>query len=108
MLLLDEPVSDCTLWRSTICCASWTSAWFRGHQVIYSTHSPFMVATTALERVRTVEDRDSEGTRVSQELFDHSNDTRLPLQAALCHELARFLPAGKGTLLVEQPSDQVY
>ncbi|MCY4453787.1 MAG: AAA family ATPase [Immundisolibacterales bacterium] len=78
------------------------------HQVVYSTHSPFMVATTALERVRTVEDRDSEGTRVSRELFDHSNDTRLPLQAALCHELARFLPAGRGTLLVEQPSDQVY
>lgn len=79
-----------------------------GHQVIYSTHSPFMVATTALERVRTVEDRDSEGTRVSHEFFDHSNDTRLPLQAALCHELARFLPAGQGTLLVGEPSDQVY
>ena len=79
-----------------------------GHQVIYSTHSPFMIAKTALERVRTVEDRDSEGTRVSHEFFDHSNDTRLPLQAALCHELARFLPAGRGTLLVEEPSDQVY
>lgn len=78
------------------------------HQVIYTTHSPFMVASTSLERVRTVEDRDGEGSRVSHEFFDHAADTRLPLQAALCHELARLLPAGRGTLLVQEPSDQVY
>ena len=77
------------------------------HQVLYSTHSPFMVASTALERVRTVEDRDSEGTRVSHEFIDHSHDTRLPLQAALCHELTRSLSPGIGTLLVREPSDQV-
>ena len=78
------------------------------HQVIYSTHSPFMVASTDLQRVRTVEDRDGEGTRVSHEFLDHSNDTRLPLQAALCHELIRFLPPGNDTLLVQEPSDQVF
>ena len=78
------------------------------HQVLYSTHSPFMVASTPLERVRTVEDRDSEGTRVSHEFFDHSNDTRLPLQAALCNELVRSLPGGHGTLIVREPSDQVF
>ena len=78
------------------------------HQVLYSTHSPFMVASTALERVRTVEDRDSEGTRVSHEFIDHSNDTRIPLHAALSHELTRFLPPGHGTLLVKAPSDQVF
>ena len=77
------------------------------HQVLYSTHSPFMVASTALERVRTVEDRDSEGTRVSHEFIDHSHDTRLPLQAALCHELTRSLSPGLATLLVREPSDQV-
>ena len=78
------------------------------HQVLYSTHSPFMVASTDLERVRTVEDRDGEGTRVSHEFLDHSEDTRLPLQAALGQELFRSLPAGPGTLLVERPSDHVF
>ena len=78
------------------------------HQVVYSTHSPFMVATGRLERVRTVEDRDGEGTRVSRELLDHTSDTRIPLQAAFGHELIRDLPSGPGTLLVRGPSDHVY
>ena len=80
----------------------------RRHQVVYSTHSPFMVASGGLERVRTVEDRDGEGTRVSREFLDHSRDTRIPLQAAFGHELIRVLPAGPGTLLVRGPSDHVY
>ena len=78
------------------------------HQVLYSTHSPFMVAATDLERVRTVEDRDGEGTRVSHEFLDHSDETRLPLQAALGQELIRSLPAAPATLLVEGPSDHVF
>ena len=78
------------------------------HQVLYSTHSPFMVAATELERVRTVEDRDGEGTRVSHEFLDHSDETRLPLQAALGQELLRSLPAAPATLLVEGPSDHVF
>ena len=78
------------------------------HQVIYSTHSPFMVTSTDLERVRTVEDQDGAGSRVSHEFFDHSEDTRLPLQASLGRELIRSLPVGADTLLVEGPSDHVF
>ena len=80
----------------------------RRHQVVYTTHSPFMVTSGSLERVRTVEDRDGEGTRVSREFLDHSSDTRIPLQAAFGHELIRVLPAGPGTLFVRGPSDHVY
>ena len=80
----------------------------RRHQVVYSTHSPFMIGPDDIERVRTVEDRDGEGTRVSRELLDHSIDTRIPLQAALGHELIRVLPTGPGILLVRGPSDHVY
>src|SRR6266542_3731796 len=36
------------------------------HQVVYTTHSPFMVDPTAPRRVRTVEDLDGEGTRVRE------------------------------------------
>lgn len=78
------------------------------HQVVYSTHSPFMVSTGRLDCVRTVEDRDGEGTRVSREFLDHSSDTRIPLQAAFGHELIRVLPSGPSTLLVRGPSDHVY
>ena len=78
------------------------------HQVIYSTHSPFMVAATDLECVRTVEDRDGTGSRVSHAFFDHSEDTRLPLQASLGRELIRSLPVSSDTLLVQGPSDHVF
>ena len=78
------------------------------HQVVYSTHSPFMVAASALERVRTVEDRDGAGSCVSHAFFDHSQDTRLPLQASLGAELVHSLPVAADTLLVEGPSDHVF
>ena len=78
------------------------------HQVVYSTHSPFMVAAPALERVRTVEDRDEAGSCVSHAFFDHSRDTRLPLQASLGAELIHTLPVSADTLLVEGPSDHVF
>ena len=37
------------------------------HQVVYTTHSPFMVDATRPHRVRTVEDVDGEGTRVGED-----------------------------------------
>ena len=78
------------------------------HQVIYSTHSPFMMAATNLEGVRTMEDREGGGPHVSHAFCDHSDETRLPLQASLGRELLRSLPMASDTLLVERPSDQVF
>ena len=78
------------------------------HQIVYSTHSPFMVSATHLEGVRTVEDREGAGRHVSHVFHDHSDETRLPLQASLGRELLRALPSASDTLLVEGPSDQVF
>ena len=78
------------------------------HQVVYSTHSPFLLDPRRLERVRTVEDRGDDGSRVSAALFDHSNGTRLPLEVALGQHLVRSLDAGSADLLVRAPSDHIY
>lgn len=78
------------------------------HQVIYSTHSPFMVEATRLQRVRTVEDVDHEGTKVSADVLSTSKDTRFPLQAALGYDLAQTLFLGPDNLIVEGPSDYLY
>ena len=78
------------------------------HQVVYSTHSPFLLDPKRLDRVRTVEDRGDDGSRVSGALFDHSNGTRLPLEVALGQHLVRSLAAGSGELLVRAPSDHIY
>lgn len=78
------------------------------HQVIYTTHSPFMIEATRFDRVRTVEDTESAGTIVSQEVLKTDQDTVFPLQAALGYDLAQTLFLGPNCLLVEGPSDLIY
>lgn len=78
-------------------------------QVIYTTHSPFMVETDQIERVRIVEDKGpKEGAVVSQEVLTVDADSLFPLQAALGYDVAQHLFIGNSNLLVEGPSDFLY
>lgn len=87
------------------------------HQVIFSTHSPFMVPTSRLSDVRVVEDvvehgdrgkTTVKGTKVSSDVLSVDQDTLFPLQAQLGYEITQSLFIGKNTLLVEGPSDVLY
>jgi len=78
------------------------------HQVIYTTHSPFMVDPKQLNRVRTVQDIDGKGTVVSDDVVRNDRDTVFPLQAALGYELTQTLFIGPNCLLVEGSSDIIY
>ena len=78
------------------------------HQVIYTTHSPFMVSPGRLNRVRTVIDHDKVGTKVSAEIFKADEDTAFPLLTAMGIEMTQTLFVGEHTLLLEGPSDLIY
>lgn len=88
------------------------------HQIIYSTHSPFMVAHDKLLSARIVEDqvqvdnrtgrRSPIGTKVREDVLSRDPDTLFPLQGALGYEITQTLFIGKRTLLVEGPGDIVY
>jgi hypothetical protein len=78
------------------------------HQVIYTTHSPFMIDPARIERTRTVMDVDNEGTKVSSDVFRVDDETIFPLQAALGYTLAQTLFIGSKNLLLEGPSDLIY
>lgn len=90
------------------------------YQVIYTTHSPFMIDADDLLSARTVEDvvkkekkKDEEvehllGTKVSTDVLSTDPDTVSPLQRALDYEITQTLFIGKHTLLVEGPSDLLY
>lgn len=78
------------------------------YQVIYSTHSPFMIPPQHFDRVRTVEDVDTKGTKISSDALKNSRDTVFPIQGALGYDLAQTLFIGKDNLLVEGPSDLIY
>ncbi|MBH0053617.1 AAA family ATPase [Salinibacterium sp. SWN139] len=78
------------------------------HQVIFSTHSPFMINPHALGRVRTVVDVDNQGTKVSSDVLYSDAETSFPLHAAIGVELAQTLFVAPDVLLVEGPSDVIY
>lgn len=79
------------------------------HQVIYTTHSPFMVQPACLERVRMVEDKGREhGAKVSADILSTDRDTLFPLQGALGYDLAQHLFIAPDNLIVEGTSDYTY
>jgi predicted ATPase len=75
-----------------------------GNQIIYTTHSPFMVPTNNLDAIRTVNIADGKGTTVTN---DPTGDARtlFPLQAALGYDLAQSLFVGPNNLVVEGVTD---
>lgn len=78
-------------------------------QVLYTTHSPFMIDVTHLERVRVVEDKGrKQGAVVSTEVLSVDPDTAFPLQGALGYEVAQSLFIGGANLVVEGTSDWTY
>lgn len=77
------------------------------YQIIYTTHSPFMVETEHLDRVRTCFETE-EGTVISESIQEKDPNTLFPLQAALGYDIAQNLFVSKNNLLVEGPADLVY
>jgi hypothetical protein len=77
---------------------------FPGNQIIYTTHSPFMVPVQHLERVRTANISQDAGTVVTN---DPSGDTRtlFSLQSALGYSLSQSLFLGGFNLVVEGVTD---
>jgi hypothetical protein len=88
------------------------------YQVVYTTHSPFMIDPDNLLSARTVEDvvvKDKQngdekllGTKVGEKVLSTDPDTVSPLQRALGYEMTQTLFIGRHTLLVEGPSDLLY
>ncbi|GAB2529686.1 AAA family ATPase [Simplicispira piscis] len=88
------------------------------HQVIFTTHSPFMVPMDRLGDVRIVEDvilynqrtgrPELKGTKIHSDVLEVSDDTLFPLQGALGYEVTQSMFIGSHTWLVEGPSDILY
>jgi AAA ATPase domain len=78
-------------------------------QVLYTTHSPFLVQPAHLERARLVQDEGrKKGSRVSSDILSIDKDTLFPLQAALGYDLAQHLFVAPHNLVVEGTSDYTY
>ncbi|WP_417602547.1 AAA family ATPase [Owenweeksia hongkongensis] len=77
------------------------------YQIIYSTHSPFMIQPGQLNRVRTVLETDN-GSVISDSIQEKDPKTLFPLQAALGYDIAQNLFISSKNLLVEGVSDLIF
>ena len=87
------------------------------HQVVFSTHSPFMVPPDDLTLSRIVEDQieqrrpglwTTKGTKVRDDVLATDPDTLFPLQGALGYDVTQTLFIGRDTLLLEGPGDILF
>ena len=76
----------------------------KDNQLFYTTHSPFMIDGSHLERARAVFESDH-GTQVSADVWPRDKDTLFPLQAALGYSICQTLFVGRRQVLVEGLTD---
>lgn len=73
-------------------------------QVLYTSHSPYLINKRHPSRIRTVEDS-SEGTQFNADIFDAEEGTLEPLRNALGINLSSSPFVDEGQVLVEGPSE---
>jgi len=108
ILLLDEPGQSLHAlkqaeFRETL------SKLSQKNQTVYTTHSPFLVGTDELDKVRVVEMVDrTVGTKVHLSLTATDDGAILPLQEALGYDLAQSMFFHKKNLVLEGLTDMWY
>ena len=118
VLLLDEPGMTLHAKAQYDLLRYFETELLGSHQLLYSTHSPFMIDAEHFERVRIVQDKSLEkdveddsvpgGTTVISDIFQASEDSLFPLQGALGYELNQTLFVGPFTLIVEGAADLLF
>ena len=71
------------------------------NQLVYSTHSPFMIDGDHLERARACFEQADGTVKVSEDIWPRDRDSVFPLQAALGYSMAQTLFQGQKNLIVE-------
>jgi predicted ATPase len=107
ILLLDEPGLDLhpTAQQELIAFFETLS---QRNQLIYTTHSPFLVDGDHLHRIRPVTEDKTGHSRISAETWPKDRETIFPLQAAAGYAMVRGLFQHRKTVLVEGMSDYYY
>lgn len=81
---------------------------FTDTQLIYTTHSPFMVDMNKTERIQAIHNSSDNGTEVSSNALRTKGGAPLPLQAALGYGITQSLFIAPNCLIVEGRSDMLF
>jgi predicted ATPase len=102
ILLLDEPGLYLHIQSQKDLLAHWEKDF--DNQIVYTTHSPFMIPIQALDCLRTVNISEEEGTTVTNNPTGDGR-TLAPIRAALGYYYADTLFIGPNNLIVEGVTD---
>lgn len=80
----------------------------QSYQVVYTTHSPFMISSEELNKVRTIKFDEEKGSVILDSVQQKDPNTLFPLQAALGYDIAQNLFISNKNLIVEGIADLVY
>lgn len=107
VLLLDEPGLDLhpTAQQELI---AFFEQLAEANQLVYTTHSPFLIDGTNIHRVRPVTENQEGRSRVSVGEWPKDRETIFPLQAAAGYAMVRGLFQRRQNVLVEGMSDYYY
>lgn len=108
ILLLDEPGQSLHALKQAEFIETLTKL-SESNQTLYTTHSPFLVGSNELDKVRVVEMPDrTVGTKVNVSLTASDSGAMLPLQEALGYDLAQSLFFHNKNLVLEGLTDMWY
>lgn len=75
------------------------------NQLIYTTHSPFMIDTDDLNSIHIVTVDENQGSQISNRIWPSDIDAIFPLQSALGYSASQSMFLGKNILVVEGMTD---
>ena len=78
------------------------------NQLLYTTHSPFLIDGDHLDRVRPVQESDTGRAHITAGIWPQDRDTIFPLQAAAGYAMMKGLFRHRKNLLVEGLTDYLY
>ena len=107
VLLLDEPGMNLHA-SSQASLVKFLRKLSKKNQLIYTTHSPFMIDMDALDTVRTVSESRGTGATVSADAWSKDKESLFPLQAALYYSVSQPLLAAQNNLVVQDITDFWY
>ncbi len=107
ILLLDEPGIHLHL-QAQFNLINFFQKLEESNQIIYTTHSPFLIDENHLEQVRSVYEDEDGITHVTENNLIPDKKSIFPLQAALSYKTSQVIYQGLKQLLVEGDSDYNY
>ncbi len=108
ILLLDEPATSLHALKQKEFIKT-INRLAKDNQILFTTHSPFMISQDELDLVRIVELTDrNQGTKVNNKIISNDPAALFPLQEALGYSLAQSMFTAKKNVLLEGLTDLWY